>query len=321
MIASIYSHPSWGKIQEIKEGGISVTLHAENEDGIIEYAFIKRRAGIIDDTEFFDIVTPRGEYGIVLKEGVLTKRLLEEFDAKVQQYCMDNHVLAEYVRLDPWNQLSEELSAYYMVESHGKEYCVDLEDEDFFKNQFSSKRRNQVRKALSYDLEFEQNVGIEGIDILLDLYQFTNDKYHVSNYYKLDKDFLLRYYEFIADRIFFNIVKYDGIPISAGMFLKGDDVYHYHFSANNPKFAKLNASSAMLYHECKRGADLKCKWFDLGSATVGSGLESFKASMVAETGCFNNYTAKKIRNQLIYDALIKQNGCMPEGYFPAYKRN
>lgn len=85
MIASIYSHPSWGKIQEIKEGGISVTLHAENEDGIIEYAFIKRRAGIIDDTEFFDIVTPRGEYGIVLKEGVLTKRLLEEFDAKVQQ--------------------------------------------------------------------------------------------------------------------------------------------------------------------------------------------------------------------------------------------
>ncbi len=320
MISSIYSHPLWGKIQEIKEGGFSANIHAENEDGIIEYAFIKRRAGVIDGIEYFDIVTPRGEYGIVLKDGVLTPRLLEEFDAKVQQYCMDNQILAEYVRLDPWNCLSDELSTYYMIETHGKEYCVDLEDTDFFKNQFSSKRRNQVRKALSYNLEIEQNVGVEGIDILLDLYKFTNDKYQVSNYYKLDKDFLLRYYDLIADRVFFNIVKYNGLPISAGMFLRGDDVYHYHFSANNPEYAKLNASSAMLYEECKRGAELKCKWFDLGSATIGSGLESFKASMVSEKGCFNNFTAKKVRNQLIYDALIKQNGSMPEGYFPAYKR-
>ena len=124
MISSIYSHPLWGKIQEIKEGGFSANIHAENEDGIIEYAFIKRRAGVIDGIEYFDIVTPRGEYGIVLKDGVLTPRLLEEFDAKVQQYCMDNQILAEYVRLDPWNCLSDELSTYYMIETHGKEYFV-----------------------------------------------------------------------------------------------------------------------------------------------------------------------------------------------------
>lgn len=321
MIASIYSHPLWGKVQEKKEGGIAVTISTETEDGVLEYSFIKRQAGEINGMVYYDIVTPRGEYGIVLKSGVLTDALLAKFETDVQLYCKNENILAEYVRLCPWNPLFKEISAYYDVEEHGREFCVDLEDPDFFYKQFSSKRRNQIRKALSSSLVIDQNVGVEGVDVLLDLYAFTDGKYNVSNYYKLDRDFLMRYFEYLGDCVYFNIVSFKGQPISVGMFLKGNNVYHYHFSANNPEYAKLNASSVMLFEECKRGTALGCKWFDLGGATPGSGLESFKASMVADSGCFVNHIAKRIRNQTVYNALIEQNGRMPEGYFPAYKRN
>ena len=111
----------------------------------------------------------------------------------------------------------------------------------------------------------------------------------------------------------------DGVAISAGIFLNGGDVYHYHFSANHPDYTKLNAISYLLMEESKLAADEGCILMDLGSATPGSGLEKFKRSMVKDDGILPCYVGTKIRNKKIYDELVKQNGGPREGFFPEYR--
>ncbi len=321
MITTIYSHPHWAELQEKKEGGNAYCLSVISDDGELEYHFIKRRAGLVNGIEYFDLVTPRGEGGFFLRKGVFSEELVAKLDEKIQTFCLENNCIAELIRMDPWNPKEIYFKPFYNLINHGYEYSVDVSDERFFDTQFSSKRRNQVRKAMKSGLKIDTSIGENGIDILLDLYQYTDEKYGVSKYYKLDHNFLQKYFEVLGNKVSMCVVSFEGNPITAGMFLDGGDVYHYHFSASHPDFTVLNGSSVMLYEECVIANKKGCKWLDLGSATPGSGVENFKRSMISEAGRMNNYMATKVRNQEIYDLLVRQNGEMPDGYFPRYKRN
>ena len=294
--------------------------HFKYNDTDLDYRFIIRQAGCIGGEDYFDLVSPRGLFGIVITGNNPDKEFLHSFNSDFQFFCDKNHIVAEYIRFDPWNSKPLLFDSIYHIVPHGYEYCIDLQDTNFFTSQFSSKRRNQVRKAQSFPLHFILNAGEEGIDILLKLYRFTEGKYDISDYYRLDSSFLKKYFELLDGRVTISVVYFEDEPITAGMFLNGGDVLHYHFSASNSQYAKLNAPSLMLYKMCIYAQKQGCKWLDLGGATLGSGLDCFKRSMVSEKGLLNNYVGTIIRNQDIYQKLLNTYGSQPEGYFPMYKR-
>ena len=317
MMSTIYLHLVWGQLQEGKEHGDAKCFHYCAEAGEVIYPFIKRTAGTVAGTLYFDLVTPRGESGPV----ILSKNremLVEEFNKSFQEYCETNNIVAEYIRFDPWNTNPADFSGIYCVEPYGKTYCHKLQ-EDFFATQYSSKRRNQVRKAMNSGLTLALDVGAGGIDAFLELYHYTAEKHRISDYYELSKEFLQNYFTMLGSKVRLSFVCYADTLIAAGMFLNGGDVYHYHFSASHPNYTNLNAISYLLMEEAKFAAFQGCKLMDLGGATPGSGLEKFKSSMTKPEQIMGCFVGKSIRNQQIYDALVEQRGGARVGFFPAYR--
>lgn len=317
IIRSIYCYPQWGKLQEKKEGGISKIFKYESKSGAIEYPFIMRKAGVIDNIQYYDIVTARGENGpIVIREE--NTSLYEEYDHAFQKYCRDEKIIAEYIRFDPWNAQASSFSTIYNIISHGFAYCNYLK-EDFFVTQYSSKRRNQIRKALNKGVSIETDASWDRIRDFIEIYQFTVNKYEVSSYYILDEEFLNSYKHYLGSNVKLGLAYYQDKIIAAGLFINGGDIYHYHFSASNPEYNELNALSLLLYEEAKLGAKEGCSIMDLGGATPNSGLERFKKSMVKENGVLPCYVGTKIRDSKIYYALVEINGKKENDYFPAYR--
>lgn len=318
MINTIYTHPKWCDLQQPKENGTSDVFEFCDESGKIIYPFIKRNAGIVDGVQYYDLATARGECGPFIVEQN-DDSLIEKWNTAFQCYCDDNDIIAEYIRFDPWNKNKDDFESFYDISEHGYAYCHKLQ-EDFFMTQYSSKRRNQVRKAMNSGLTLELDASWDKIDEFLKVYEYTVDKHSVSSYYLLNKEFLMNYKDIFGDKAKLGFVYLDGVAISTGIFLNGGDVFHYHFSANHPDYVKLNAISYLLMEEGKLGAEEGCTLMDLGSATPGSGLEKFKKSMVKEDGILPCFVGTKIRNSKVYDALVQQNGGPREGFFPAYRR-
>lgn len=317
MINTIYTHPDWNNVQESKENGSADSFEFFDDSGKIVYPFIKRNAGIVDGVQYYDLATARGECGPIVVEKK-DDSLFYKWNTAFQQYCDENNIVAEYIRFDPWNRNKDYFEDLYDISDHGFVYCYKLQ-EDFFMTQYSSKRRNQVRKAMNSGLTVDLDVSWDKIDDFLKVYEHTVDKHSVSNYYLLDREFLMKYKDTFGEKARLGFVYLDDVIVSAGIFLNGGDIYHYHFSANHPDYVKLNAISYLLTEEAKLGAQDGCVWMDLGSATPGSGLEKFKKSMVKEEGILPCYVGTKIRNSSIYKALVEQNGGPREGFFPAYR--
>ena len=141
----------------------------------------------------------------------------------------------------------------------------------------------------------------------------------MSKYYIIDRDFLLEYPKTFGNKAKLGIAYYEDIPVAAGIFLNGGDIYHYHFSASHPDYLNMNAISLLLMEEAYLGAQEGCIMMDLGGATPGSGLEKFKKSLVRDSGTYRCYVGKKIRNNSVYDALVAERGISNTKFFPAYR--
>lgn len=318
MMESIYQHQLWESLQQSKEDGVAESFVFKNEHGEIEYPYIRRIGGEVDGITYYDLVTARGECGPIVRSSN-SPDLFGEFNDAFQQYCDQHNIIAEYIRFDPWNTDAQQFAPYYNVVAHGWAYCHSLET-DFFMTQYSSKRRNQIRKAINSGIEIKLDEGREKLDQFLELYNYTVNKHGVSRYYLLDKPFLEKYFDLLGDRVSLSFAYYQNKPIAAAMFLNGGDIYHYHFSASHPDYLELNAISYLLFEQAKYGAQAGCKIMDLGGASIGSGLEKFKKSMCRETGIYPCFVGTKIRNQKAYDTLMIQNGSKETGFFPAYRK-
>jgi serine/alanine adding enzyme len=318
---SIYLHTHWARLQRNKESGDDVTFYFNHELGDIRYTFIKRFAGFADNREYFDLVTPRGYGGPYLENCSSDEfhHLIRQFDKAFQEYCCEENIVAEYIRFDPWINNAQSFAGIYDLKPHGFAYCNDL-TVDFFNTEYSSRKRNNIRKAEKHGVEIEMDSSRESIAVFLELYEFTAVKHALSGYYHLSKDFLNEYFSMLPNKTLFANAVYKGRIISSALILLGEDIAHYHFAANHPEYSYLQGNSLLIYKASVYAKMLGKKLMDLGSAVPGSPLEVFKSSFVYKGTKYPVVVGTKIRNQHIYDSLIQQAGGLRQGYFPAYRQ-
>jgi serine/alanine adding enzyme len=318
---SIYMDERWGRLQQEKENGKAEIYVFEQQGMKVKYPFIKREAGIVRGVKYYDLVTPRGQCGLWLENCEASKQeaLASAFDEEFRKYCLQENIIAEYVRFSPWTDYSRSYSSIYDIIFYGYVYCNDLTC-DFFKEEYSSMKRRNIRKAEKNGIEVVFDTACSTIDDFLRMYAFTESKYAVGEYYMLDRAFIERYCHAFFDEVIFAHALYKGEIISSVILLMGEDIAHYHFGGGNPQYAALQATSLLLYKAALFSAEKGKKLFDLGGAKAGSALESFKQEFVARGKKYPYYLGTKVRNKEIYDELVKQAGGPREGYFPAYRR-
>jgi serine/alanine adding enzyme len=321
----IYFLPEWGGLFEEHDHGQAGRFEFRNAKGHVYYQFMKRQLpDVLDCKDYVDIVTPYGFNGPVVIECAATtdrQALVNEFDVAFQQYCLQEHIVSEYVRFSPWLKNHLDFNKIYMTKQRNYTFYTDLLSGDFFNLEFSSKRRNQVRKAQKTGVLCEFDYGGETVSDFIRIYGLTVKKNNVADYYQFQPDFLHKTFSVLKDKQFIINARYKGMTVSSSIFLQHGDFMHYHLCANDPAHYSLCGNSLILYEAAKWGQRNGKKQLHLGGAFTDE-LFAFKKQFT-KNGVCDFFVGKKIRDQKKYDELLElkksRGGIANMEYFPLYR--
>lgn len=249
------------------------------------------------DDDYYDLETAYGYggyYSTSEDQGFLEKAL-----NVYHQQCMDERIIAEFVRFHPYNPFPLANNGYLdFLALDRQTVSIDL---TLPKAQrwlgYSSTTRNILRKA-EPNLVFRESEDIDGF---MHLYQSTMEKNNASSFYFFSRG----YYEKLLAMKYVKLfaVMHDGHAINMSFVLFGSNLAHYHLSANDINFSKLNGNYFLLDSVCDYA---KLNHPEISEFHLGGGRTNLQAdSLLAFKSKFSNirnnfYIAGKIFNRAIY---------------------
>jgi len=321
IVKTIYLNNRWSEIQQSRTGEKSDQFIYSDCYGKVEYRFLKLHSGTIGGVDYFDLIPAVSAGGSsFVVEGDDKPALVKSFVKVFDEYCMRNKIVSEFVIFDPWNPLQDLFSSYYCINKHGRRYCVNLDDDYYFKTQFSYARRKAVNKSKRFGCTSELVSFEAGASRFIELYHFTELKHNASQYYRLTMQQLNEYHSiFGSNMLFINIVFQEKVICSV-MLVKGEDVCHGLFIGCVPEYNYLCPTALYEFEACRYAKSQGCHVFDWGSAQPGSGVERHKLGCCSSDNILTCYVGKRVCNNHIYNELIAANGKSAEGRFPEFLR-
>lgn len=220
---------------------------------------------------------------------------------KYQEYCIEENIIAEFIRFHPFNDIHNFLNNYFDLFVHDRDTIyvdASLSKEERWKK-YSSKMRNILRKC-EKELIFKKSNDIESF---ISLYEKTMRRNVADDFYFFDKSY---FQELITlNNIELYEVLYNEIVISSSFFMFSEDYGHYHLSANNYEYRKHNANYYILDSIFDIAYQRGIKQFLLGGGRTnldGDLLLKFKEKFSSLKKNF--YIAGKIYNKKIYEEYV-----------------
>ena len=262
---SLYREKRWAELQAYKENGILEEFLFSCDIGKICYRFFKREAGTVKSDVYFDIASYRGAEGPYIEECIKgeEKELLTRFDLKFAKYCDENNIIAEFAKLDPWDDYAELIRRHYGAEYYGNYYCNTL-DSNFYKEEYNRRSRRSIRKAKDMGVTVSVDYDGDTISEFVRLYKNTEEKYHTSDYYNFSAQDIRKYFDLLKGSIFLVNAVYNNEIITSVLTAMGKDIVHYLFLGNNPEYLALQGNSLLTYETALIGARSGRKIFDMG---------------------------------------------------------
>lgn len=258
---------------------------------------IERVGNVVVDDSYYDLETAYGYggcYSTTADQGFLQKA----FDAYSQQ-CMDERIIAEFVRFHPYNTFPSINSGYldfFTVDRQTVSIELTVEKEERW-SKYSSTTRNILRKAAQI-LLFRKT---DDIDSFMQMYQSTMEKNNANSFYYFPREYYEKLLAMGNVKLF--AVEYENNIINMSFVLIGRDLAHYHLSANNINFAKLHGNYFLLDSVCDyiKLNHPAVSLFHLGGGRTNledDSLLAFKSKFSWIRNDF--YIAGKIFNRAIY---------------------
>lgn len=259
---------------------------------------------------YYDLETAYG-YGGYLSTSA-DARFLDNAMHAYQQKCMDEKIIAEFVRFHPYNPFPMTGKRHMdFIALDRQTVSIDLEasKEDRWSG-YSSTARNVLRRA-STQLAFNETKDIESF---IRLYTATMEKNNAEEFYYFPK----AYYETLLkmDGVKLFEVRFGSQVVNMSFILMGSELAHYHLSANDMNYAKLNGNYFLLDSVCDY---LKEHFHNLTALHLGGGrtnraddtLLAFKSKFSSLRNDF--YIGGKVFNREMYkDYVEKFDGQRPD---------
>jgi len=318
---SLFKEKIWAELQRQKEEGELTEYLFESDTGTIRYRFFKRVAGIVDGIQYYDIASYRGAEGPYIErvdEGK-EKELLTAFRRDFANYCREHHIIAEFAKIDPWDEYAAATREVLNAEYYGNFYCNDL-TRDFYALDYNRRAKRSIRKAREMGVTVEvDNIG-ETIPDFIRLYQNTKEKYNAKNYYDFTESEIKQYFNLLSGRCFLINAVLEGRIITSVLVAYGRDVMHYLYLGGDPEYLACQGNSLLTYETSRIGQSLGLKVFDMGGGIPGGNIEGFKRNFISDDGVWEYYAVKKVWNESIYQALLdKKEEIQNTHMFPLYR--
>jgi len=324
----IYFQKEYGIVNEYIEKGTSQTYKFESNDGAIQSMFIVREIPfLIDGKQYYDLVTPYGYGGPVIKRLTGEKeRLLREYEAAFQEYCNGHNIVSEFVRFHPLAENGPDFVPIYHSEMIRHTVGTNLRDyDDPVQSEFSRKSRKKIRCLLKKDIEFQITKGPKNIDRFKKVYRATMDRNKAAKYYYFSNQYFESCMDLFHENIILAEVLYKGETIAAGFYFIWNKIIHTHLSGALTEYLFLSPKYILNYVITVWGKEHGYEMIHHGggrSNAPDDNLYAFKKQFGKNTE-FDFYIGEKIWDPNIYRRAVEikesQAGKLDTDYFPRYR--
>jgi len=315
-IKDVYFQEEYMKLYE-KEAEEAVCFVFEKNDKIFLFPFLRRQFEYQDNI-YYDFETAYGYGGPIanVEDDEFFNQAMESF----KNYCSEHNYIAGFVRFHPLINNQKILSKIGSVifDRHTVAIDLSLSDEEIWMKEIHKQNRNLIKKGAKLGLEFIVDREFKNIDEFVKLYDLTMNKVGADSFYYFDKNYYILFKSYIKNS-FLGLVKFNGEIIAGAIFFYSEDYGHYHLSASNPKYLRMNPNNFMLFEASKELKVLGIKKFHLGGgydAEEQNSLFQFKRKFSRSK--YDFYIGKLIFNQMIYSEIcedwIKRNPQKQEKY-------
>ena len=269
----------------------------------------------IEHGKYFDFATPYG-YGGWLIEGENTETLFEAYALELKK----QGIISEFVRFHPMVKNHESCAQFYDVIRLGEVVHMELHSPETIWNNFTSKNRNVIRKAMKNGVRIYNGRFPEIFRQFREIYNKTMDKDKAEDYYYFGESFYESVLEDLPHNAQVFFAEKDGVVIAASIILSANGKMNYHLSGSLREYSSLAPTNLLLYEAALWGCENGYKTLYLGGG-VGSGEDSlFRFKRAFNKGELNYfYIGNKIFEQEKYDELLRMREPIESSYFPKYR--
>jgi sugar O-acyltransferase (sialic acid O-acetyltransferase NeuD family) len=308
----IYFTPEYLHLQEQNYNAEAECFIFQVGNQIIIYTYLKFKINTDKyelDKQYFDIESPYGYNGPISNSN--NKDFIFEFYKVFETYCIENNIIAEFVRYHPLINNVNINNGNIMKNLDRNTVFIDLNVNysQIWNHVYDSKNRNTIKKAILNGLKSEIISNPNNSEILCfsEMYNETMNKLNANKYYYFSIDFIDKTFKLQPKNAFLiNIKNSTDEIVCSGIFFHYGDFFHYHLSARN--IISDGTSNNFLIDQALLFAQkIGAKKFHLGGGRTNhqdDTLLKFKKSFSKQIADF--YIGKKIHNQKVYDKIISK---------------
>ncbi|WP_081980844.1 GNAT family N-acetyltransferase [Cellulophaga sp. Hel_I_12] len=281
----------------------------------------------IKNSSSFDVISPYGYSGPLFIETInpKTKKVFWEF---VDRWYLENNVISEFIRFD----LKGNNEAYSgkICETLDNVYGALAPNFEGQWDNFSSKVRNNYRKALNYALDFKiyENKEITEHEILsfYTIYLSTMKRNSAPEFLFFSENYFKNLILNSPAHYTIALTTYKGIPVSAELIINHQDYLHAFLGGTDSAYFNLRPNDFLRVEVIKWAIKKGKKTYILGGGICnGDGLYKSKKALFPKSADRIFYTGRKIINLTTYQQLVQENSVVTSNstasdFFPEYRK-
>ena len=280
-LISIQEHSRWQRILDILQisdiyytsqyflgalkldPGEALLFYYKDEDGEVAYPFIKRRVND-EDTPYFDVTTPFGYGGPVLKAEKNQTNLAANFRKAFVEYCQNEKIIAEYIRFHPLKEnvrfFKDHLKIFPLYET----FTIKLKD------YYTAKKKTQLLNEEDSELVVKKLGTVRHMfEFLVLYYSAARRREEADSYYFFTND----YFETLISSMGANLHLFGAYRenklVSACYVLAMGDTIYYHLEGSLSELESEHTMRTLLLKVAEWGEENYYAFFHLGGDFQG----------------------------------------------------
>jgi len=320
----IYFEEAYAKLSQIIEQGTAEYFHHHDQDGEISYVFIKRKIPQkIDNREYYDITTPYGYGGPVIRK--LTgnhENLVNSFNSKFSDFCRKENIVSEFVRFHPIINNQATFRGIYQTMYMRPTIGTDLTKSDHPEiSEFSKSTKTAIRRA--YRQGFTWEIVPQPVDLsnFIKLYFNTMDRQQAVEFYYFDQDYFQSMLELVPEHIVNINIYLADTCVTSGLYFIYNQFMHEHLSATHSEYLHLGPAYLLkdiaVQWAKQQGIDLV--HYGGGTSNAPDDALLFFKRRFSQTTEFEFHIGTKIHNPEVYKRLTDMTSTGESNFFPTYR--
>ncbi|WP_281542962.1 GNAT family N-acetyltransferase [Maribacter aestuarii] len=282
----------------------------------------------ITKKKFYDVISPYSYSGPIFNKDI-EPNIIIQFWKAVDLWYKENNVVSEFIRFSLNNNHMHYSGLVVQTLKNVKGQIVHYETQW---SNFSKKVRNNIRKALKYELEFDilqSEIDLDSIKVFYKIYLDTMIRNNAEKRYHFSLDYFIKFLKNNGDCSALALVKKNNLVISVELLLMDDKHVYSFLGGTDATYFKFRPNDFLKFNVINWARDNEYKYYVLGGGQIDNdSLYKYKKTFFPLDENVFFHTGRKIINIEKYKSLVmnlnvevpvSQIFDISKGFFPRYR--